>query len=83
MSEEEEIKKEEDILYGLVKIDLNRKRVYVQWSEDPNPDWSKGEDLIYDLVEDSYYVWKTFYTACIIDVDITPDAIIFYLKATI
>ena len=83
MSEAEERIQEEEILYGLVKIDLNKKKVYVQWSETPNPDWSKGEDLVYDLVGDSYYVWRTFYKAYILDLDITPDSIIFYLKAPI
>jgi len=82
MSVEERIQEEQE-LYGIVVVNLNSKKVYVQWSFEPNADWSKGEDLVFDWIEDAYYIARTFHKAHIIDVDITPDTITFYLKAKI
>jgi hypothetical protein len=73
----------ENELYGFVKIDLNNKKVFTQWSLSPNADWSKGEDLVFVVPEDKIEIEGTLKDAYIVDVDITPDAIILYLKAKI
>ena len=81
MTETTQTQNAEQELYGIATIDLNKKKVYVQWSFNKNEDWSKGEDIVLDWIEDTYYIAQTFHKAYIIDVDMTPNTITFYLKA--
>jgi hypothetical protein len=73
----------EETLYGFVKIDLNKK-VYVQWSEDPNADWSRGEDLVFTLPEDAERIAETFKDAYIENVEVSKDgSITLWLRSKI
>ena len=67
-------------MFGFAKIDLNKKLVYTQWSERPDADWSKGEDLVFTL-EDVEEITETFKNATITDVDVDKDGITLWLKS--
>ena len=41
------------MVHGYVIIDLNEKKIYTQWSLEPNPDWSKGEDIVINIDPDN------------------------------
>ena len=69
-------------LYGFAKIDLNKKLVYTQWAETPNPDWSRGEDLVFDIHEEADKVIETLRNSFVSDVEVGEDgSITLWLKS--
>jgi hypothetical protein len=38
--------------FAKIKCENGRLKVYTQWSERPDADWSRGEDLVFVLPED-------------------------------
>jgi hypothetical protein len=71
-------------MYGFAKIDLNNKKVYVQWSFEPNPDWSRGEDLVFTLPQDAEKITQTFKDAYIENVEVSKDgSITLWLRSKI
>jgi hypothetical protein len=74
----------EQELYGIVVINLNTKKVYVQWSFEPNPDWSRGEDLVFTSPEDAEKITETFKDVCVENVEVGEDgSITLWLRSKI
>ena len=71
-------------MFGFVKIDLNKKLVYTQWSERPDADWSRGEDLVFDIHEEADKVIETLKDSYITNVEVGEDgSITLWLKSKI
>ena len=70
-------------MFGFAKIKCeNGLKVYTQWSERPDADWSRGEDLVF-AIEDVEEITETFKNATITDVDVDKDGITLWLKSKI
>jgi hypothetical protein len=72
----------ENKLYGYVIIDLENKMIYTQWSEDPNTDWSRGEDLVFSL-EDTEEIRETLKNSYVMDVEVSNNRIKLWLVTNV
>jgi hypothetical protein len=70
-------------LYGYVVIRLGDDNIYTQWSLNPNTDWSKGEDLIFNIHEETDKVIETLKNTHITGVEIYFDRIKLWLETTV
>jgi hypothetical protein len=73
-------------LYGFarLKVEEGKLKIYTQWSLEPNPDWSRGEDLVFTSPEDAEKITETFKDVCVENVEVGEDgSITLWLKSKI